>query len=349
MKYLTLFYTLVSVLVSTDAFAEASSASKVKILFGSCLHQDKEQPIWHAMNQEQADLLVLLGDNIYGDTEDMSELKAKYAKQWSKPGMQTMLANTPIIGIWDDHDFGENDAGAEYPQKEASRQIMLDYFKVPKNSPRRKRADGIYTSQIVQQGDIKVQLILPDLRWNRSPLESVGTIKYMFSKAPNDLGPYEPNQDQSSTMLGHAQWDWLEQQLREPADVRILASSLQFLPEFTGWESWANMPHERQRFLELLNTYKIDNLVIVSGDTHWSELSQITRKNGQALWEMTASGLTEEWKNASPNKHRVGETYSKANYGVIEIQGQQLVMTIKDVAGKEVMTTTIALENLSVK
>jgi alkaline phosphatase D len=52
----------------------------VKILFGSCLHQDKPQPIWQAMNQEQADLFVLLGDNIYGDTENMVELKAKYAK-----------------------------------------------------------------------------------------------------------------------------------------------------------------------------------------------------------------------------------------------------------------------------
>jgi alkaline phosphatase D len=329
--------------ISTTVAAKQVSDVPIKILFGSCLHQDKPQPIWQAMNQEQADLFVLLGDNVYGDTEDMQELKAKYAKQWATSGMQTMLANTLTIGIWDDHDFGENDAGAEYPQKEASRQIMLDYFNVPKESSRRTRVDGIYTSHVLTQADMTVQIILPDLRWNRSPLESVGRLKYMLSKAPNDLGPYIPSKDESTTMLGETQWQWLEQQLQQPADVRILATSLQFLPEFSGWESWANFAHERQRFLALLDKYQIDNLVIVSGDTHWSEFSQITRNNQKLLWEMTASGLTEEWKNVSPNKHRVGESYAKANYGVIELSGKKLTMSIKDVSGNTVMSHIIAL------
>ena len=343
MKYITVSMLFFLILTNKTAVAKQLSHVPIKILFGSCLHQDKPQPIWQAMNQEQADLFVLLGDNVYGDTENMAELKAKYAKQWATPGMQTMLRNTPTIGIWDDHDFGENDAGAEYPQKEGSRQIMLDYFSVPNDSPRRTRTDGIYTSHILTQADKKVQIILPDLRWNRGPLDSVGRIKYMFNKAPNNLGPYEPSKDESTTMLGETQWQWLEQQLQQPADIRILATSLQFLPEFSGWESWANLPHERQRFLALLDKYNIDNLMIVSGDTHWSELSQITRKNGQSLWEMTASGLTEEWKQVSPNKHRVGDSYAKANYGVIELSGQQLTMSIKDVSGTTVMSQIISL------
>ena len=342
MKCITICIFFLITISSTVATKQVSDVP-IKILFGSCLHQDKPQPIWQAMNQERADLFVLLGDNVYGDTEDMQELKAKYAKQWATSGMQTMLANTLTIGIWDDHDFGENDAGAEYPQKEASRQIMLDYFNVPKESPRRTRVDGIYTSHVLTQADMTVQIILPDLRWNRSPLESVGRLKYMLSKAPNDLGPYIPSKDEASTMLGETQWQWLEQQLQQPADVRVLATSLQFLPEFSGWESWANLPHERQRFLALLDKYQIDNLVIVSGDTHWSEFSQITRNNQKLLWEMTASGLTEEWKNVSPNQHRVGESYAKANYGVIELSGKQLTMSIKNVSGNTVTSHTIAL------
>ncbi|MFQ3192750.1 MAG: alkaline phosphatase D, partial [Paraglaciecola sp.] len=109
------------------------------------------------------------------------------------------------------------------------------------------------------------------------------------------------------------------------------------------WESWANLPHERQRFLALLDKYQIDNLVIVSGDTHWSEFSQITRNNDKSLWEMTASGLTEEWKSVSPNKHRVGESYARANYGVIELSGKHLTMSIKDVTGSVVMSHIIEL------
>lgn len=343
MKCITTSIIFFWISMSTAVTAQQQSDVSIKVLFGSCLHQDKPQPIWQAMNQEQADLLVLLGDNIYGDTENMDELKAKYAKQWSTSGMQTMLANTPTIGIWDDHDFGENDAGSEYPQKEASRQIMLDYFNEPKNSPRRTREDGIYTSHLLTQAGKKIQIILPDLRWNRNSLKSVGRLRYVLNKVPKNMGPYEAHTDQSKTMLGKAQWQWLEQQLQQPADVRILATSLQFLPEFTGWESWANFPHERTRFLALLDKYRINNLVIVSGDTHWSELSQITRKNGKALWEITTSGLTEEWKSVSPNKHRVGDSFSKANYGVIELVGNRIIMTIKDVAGKEIMVKTVTL------
>lgn len=335
---------LFGLLAQTNYVSAENKSISYKILFGSCLHQDKEQPIWQAMNAEQADLFVLLGDNVYGDTQDMAELKAKYAKQWQKPGMQTMLANTPMVGIWDDHDFGKNDAGAEYPHKEASRQIMLDYFKEPESSLRRTRKDGIYTSYIFGKAPMRVQVILPDLRWNRPPLNSVDKEAYIKRKVPLNMGPYEPNEAPNASMLGETQWQWLEQELQQPADVRVLASSLQLLPEFTGWESWANFPADRQRFLELLDKHQVNNLLVVSGDTHWSEFSQVKRSNNQSLWEMTASGLTEEWKKVSPNKHRVGESYSKANYGVIEVQvtdKTKVEILIKNVHGKTQMRQLI--------
>lgn len=312
--------------------------NQIKVLIGSCLHQDKDQPIWQPMLEEQASLFMLLGDNIYADTQDMAELKSKYQKQWAKPGMQKMLATTPTIAIWDDHDFGENDAGKDYPQKEASRQIMLDYFNEPQDSLRRTRSDGIYTSYMYGQAPRRVQVIMPDLRWNRDALAHVTPSEYQELKAPQNLGPYLAHTDTTQKMLGEPQWQWLEEQLKQPAEVRILASSLQLLAEFTGWESWANFPQERQRLLGLLDKYEIDNLLIVSGDTHWSEFSQITRQSGQALWEITSSGLTEEWKQVSPNKHRIGNSYAQANYGVLAIDWQgskpQIVMSIKDVKGE---------------
>ena len=328
------FICLSMLLISAQAFAN-QAIKPFKIIVGSCSHQDKPQPIWQAIGQEQADLLMLLGDNVYGDTEDMQVLKAKYAKQWSKPGMQQVLANTPLIGIWDDHDYGKNDGGAEYPQKEASRQIMLDYFKEPKDSPRRTRPDGIYTSYIYGKAPHRIQVIMPDLRWNRAKLNSLGKVEYMLSKKIKNMGPYEPHSDTSKVMLGEKQWRWLEQQLQQPAEVRIFASSLQVLPEFTGWESWANFPHERQRLLDLLAKYQINNLIMLSGDTHWSEFSRVDNQSSP-LWEMTSSGLTEKWPEVSPNKHRVGESYAAANYGVIKVEwlnSPVLSMTIKDVNG----------------
>ena len=49
-----------------------------KIAFGSCIRQDKPQPIWNAVNAYHPEVFVLTGDNIYGDSEDMKVLRAKY-------------------------------------------------------------------------------------------------------------------------------------------------------------------------------------------------------------------------------------------------------------------------------
>jgi alkaline phosphatase D len=39
------------------------------------------------------------------------------------------------------------------------------------------------------------------------------------------VGWYIPHADPSTTILGEEQWEWLEQPLRQPADLRIIASS----------------------------------------------------------------------------------------------------------------------------
>ena len=103
------------------------------IAFGSCVHQDHEQPIWKAINAENADLFVLLGDNIYGDTEDMAVLKAKYKKLGANPGFQQLRASTPLVAVWDDHDFGANDADSTSPvAAEALKVFFEQWGRAPK-------------------------------------------------------------------------------------------------------------------------------------------------------------------------------------------------------------------------
>jgi alkaline phosphatase D len=115
------------------------------IAFGSCNREDKEQPLWRVIVGNRPQLWIWLGDNVYGDTEDMDTLQAKYYRQRSNPGYQLLAVSAPIIGIWDDHDYGVNDGGKEYPKKKQSQQLMLDFLGEPKNSPRRKQA-GAYAS-----------------------------------------------------------------------------------------------------------------------------------------------------------------------------------------------------------
>ncbi|NMF47336.1 alkaline phosphatase family protein [Pseudoalteromonas arctica] len=345
-KPLTLSALALSLVISASVTAAPS-----KILFGSCGHQDKNIPIFNAINKEQGDLFIFLGDNIYGDTNDMDVLANKYQRLGAKPGFKTLKAQTPIIAMWDDHDFGQNDAGKEYPHKEQSRQIMLNFWDEPANSARRTRPDGIYTSYMYGENEQTIQVIMPDLRWNRDALNHVGELEYYTKRKLNNQGPYSPSEVKGASMIGEAQWQWLEQELKKPAAIKLIASSLQLLPDFTGWESWANFPEDRNRLFALIKKHKVNGVVIISGDTHWGEISKYQQNLDYPLIEMTSSGLTEKWKDVSPNKHRVGDFTHNVNYGDLSVDWQQtdpaISLKLKGIDGEVIMQSDFSLSSIS--
>lgn len=323
-----------------------------RILFGSCAHQDKPQPIWGPINAMDPDLFIFLGDNIYGDTRDMDVLAEKYTRLGSKNGFKTLTQNTPVIATWDDHDYGENDAGLEYPHKEKSKEIFFDFWGEPQDSPRRREGDGIYTSYYYGEKHERVQVILLDLRWDRTALTHVDrdTAK---RRDQMGFGPYLPDTSAGAAMLGEAQWAWLEEELKKPARLRIIGSSLQFISTFPGWEAWSLFPNERQRMIDLIEKTRANGILFISGDTHWAEISRQTAGAPYPLYDFTSSGLTETWHNMSPNAYRLpGCMYTKANFGIIEIDWQvpdpQIVLQARNVEGKPVFEKSLLLSQLTI-
>jgi alkaline phosphatase D len=329
----------------------SASAQVEKILFGSCSHQDKNMPILNAINKEDADLFIFLGDNVYGDTENMQDLENKYKRLGKIPGIKKLRENTEIIAIWDDHDYGENDAGAEYPEKEISRKLMLDFWQEKKDSERYFRKNGIYTSHMYGTGKQKTHVILPDLRWNRDALNHVSELEYTLERKPKNMGPYSPSNVRGASMLGEEQWQWLENELKKNSAIKIIGSSIQLLSEFTGWESWANFPSDRKRLFSLIKKHKVNGVLIISGDTHWGEVSKVSSDIDYPLWEVTSSGLTQEWKNVSPNKHRVGAFTNKVNYGELLIdwalENPKITLQLKNVEGNIFAQHVINLSDIS--
>lgn len=283
-----------------------------RIAFGSCAEQDQPQPIWDAINELQPELFIFLGDNIYGDTRDMRVLSAKYRRLDQQPGFRRLCERTAVLATWDDHDYGENDAGSDYPMKAQSQKIFCDFWSEPRNSPRRTR-DGIYDSVILSDGNHSLQVILPDLRFNRTPLALSG------ASGQAEIGPYARQTSPGATMLGEPQWQWLEGTLRERADLRIFASSLQVSAEANGWEAWSNFPADQQRLLDAIRRAGANGLVCISGDMHYGETSCLRQGVPYPLWDITSSGLTEVWHQRPPNKWRVGDILQEPNFGWIEI------------------------------
>jgi alkaline phosphatase D len=311
--------------------------------YGSCCHQDKVAPIWDKIVATNPQLFLFMGDNIYGDTDDMVVLRAKYAKLGKTAGYQKLLATCPVLGAWDDHDYGRNDAGAEYPMKKESQKVFADFFALPADSPVRHR-EGTYDVHTYGPEGRRLQVILLDTRYFRSPLLKA-------ENRPKGVGPYGENLDKDATILGQEQWAWLEKTLREPADLRVIVSSIQVLANGHKWESWERFPEERKRLLGLIRDTKAGATVFLSGDRHLAEISRIKPGHeldtGAPLVDVTSSSLTNSGggNNDEPNEFRVSKgLFQGLNFGTMSIDWEKRSATARiiDETGAGVFSEVIA-------
>jgi alkaline phosphatase D len=316
-----------------------------KIAIGSCVTQDKPQPVLQTVIAKQPELFIFLGDNIYGDSRDMAVLEQKYATQAAHPEFSALRAAVPTIATWDDHDYGENDAGLEYPKKAESKEIFLKFWDEPAQSPRRAHP-GIYTSYHFEDpaAGKRLQIIMLDTRTFRTPLAHNGGI----SSWKNDYHP-DPNPDK--TFLGNAQWAWLEDQLKVEADLRIIGTSIQFGHQHNGWESWTNFPAEVRKMVGLIKKTRANGVVFISGDVHWGELSILQADGCYPLHDLTASGINKEWDILEENRNRFGNACMDHHFGMIEIDWKaeqpSVSLRVHDITGGSRVEKTVKLSDLT--
>lgn len=334
-----------------------ANAPTLRIAFGSCAKQSKPQPVWAAVRAARPDLFLFLGDNLYADARDADTLRQRYAEFRRAEALQAFRRDVPHLAIWDDHDYGDDDVGAEYPLKALSQQLFCDEWNEPADSPRRTRP-GIYEAYRIERAGRTVQVLMLDLRFNRTPLAADPALKQgytaMVMKAKLGGGPmkgwYVPNPDPAATLLGEAQWAWLADRLAEPADVRLLCSSVQLGAEGTGWECWANFPNERQRLAALIRDKRANGVLVVSGDMHYADLSRWDVPGNYPLWDLTSSGLTEVWDIPTPNARRVGQVFAGVNFGLVDLDFSAPVPTvqlsIRDVKGDPQLQHRLSLDEL---
>ena len=285
-----------------------------RVAFGSCLHQDDPQPVWDAISEAQPDLFLLIGDSIYLDTTNAVEKAEAYERQRSNPGFREFLKTCPAWwGVWDDHDYGYNDAGGEYPQRELSQNLFLEFVGEPESSPRWTR-EGLYGARLYGPPGRQVQIILLDTRSFRGPL------RRMDPRMPGE-GPYEATTNRAATLLGPQQWIWFREQLRRPAQVRLIVSGIQVVAQDHHWEKWMNFPHERRLLLDMISDTEGDGIIFLSGDRHHAELSMLSAGAPYPLYDLTSSSLNmkPDTPLAEINPLRVSQVYDGDNFGLVSI------------------------------
>ncbi|MDG2188237.1 MAG: alkaline phosphatase D family protein [Candidatus Marinimicrobia bacterium] len=304
--------------------------------FGSCLTQEKPMPIFNAIKSENYDLFLMLGDNVYGDTDsnDLIELRDAYEKQ--RENFDRLNLNFPFEAIWDDHDYGKNDGGKEYIYKEEAEQIFLDFWNIPQDDIRRNRP-GLYFEKTQEIDGISIQMIFLDTRFFRDALLPTD------EKGAPGKERYIPHTDTSLTMLGEGQWTWLQEQLDKEVDHKIIVTSIQFLAMGHGWEAWKTLPHERQRLIDLVDQSSSE-VLFISGDRHRGGLYQFSTQSGKVISEMTSSSLNLAFANDEEDGPlRSGPTFVQENYGEILLDKltNTLIVNLKDNQGKIIQSLSL--------
>jgi alkaline phosphatase D len=301
---------------------ETTKESDFIIAFGSCNRQNLKNELWDDIIHLKPDVWIWGGDNVYADTDNMNKLKAEYARLLSDDGYKKLLGTTKILGTWDDHDYGLNDGGEHFKAKKESQKEFLDFLGIPNDNHRRKQ-EGVYYSETLKTENGSVKIIILDTRYFRSDL----------TESNNGNKPYIPNKYGEGTILGPVQWQWLEQELNTPkAEFNIIMSSIQFLSNQHGYETWGNFPHEVDRLKQIILDSNAQGVILLSGDRHISEFSKenITGLD-YPLIDFTSSGLTHVYSSftGEPNPFRFGEVVTKISFGLLEFNFKSREVTMK--------------------
>lgn len=298
-------------------------------LAGSCAYVNEEaydrpgKPyggdygIFAAMDRENADMMLWLGDNTYlreADWNSRSGILHRFAHSRALKEAQPLLARMPNYAIWDDHDHGPNDSDRSYPLRQNSLEAFNLFWANPGSGA--TGLGGITTSFRFNDCDF----FLLDNRWFRSAPDSTGQI------------------------LGQAQILWLIEALRfSDAPFKFVCVGGQVLNTAAVYENHAVFAKERRRLLHLIDSLHIRNVVFMSGDRHHSEVSRYTGPNGTVIHDLTISPLTSRASDKPKQEVNLnqmqGSYIAQRNFGLLSISGprkaRQLTLVLKDVDGKE--------------
>lgn len=328
-----------------------------RIAFGSCAKQWEPQPIWGTVAAAKPDLFLFIGDAIYGDwhgdkpfVPTAESLQADWERLAAIPEFAAVREQVPFMATWDNHDYGSHDGGAGFGLKEASKSLFLDFFGEPDGSQRRV-TPGIYDARVLGPEGRRVQVILLDTRSFRSGFRRDPRTAEA-RKAIGKVGKYLPRSEPSATLLGEAQWQWLEKQLKKPAELRLIVSSTQVIADQKGMDEWGVFPRERQRLFDLIDTTAADGVLILSGNVHFAEVSRY-RGNTYPLYDFTASGMTHVNPDyaAARNDYRVAGPFVEHNVGLVVIDweaadGPDILLSILGVEGMTELEYSVPLSAL---
>jgi alkaline phosphatase D len=289
-----------------------STVKDIEFLVGSCalINTDISRfvfpggniAIFEVMRRRKSDFMLWLGDNIYlfskhyNSYDGMFQRNLKVRNQF--PILQNFLAEQPNYALWDDHDYGWNDADRKFPLRDTSLKIFKGFW------PNTYAQDDTIPGNYFTFRYYDSEFFMTDDRYYR-----------------------DPEGDTSGAYLGKEQFEWLKKKLKSSdATFKFICSGSQVLNDSYYGESYAKYSKERNELLDFIATQNIKGIIFLSGDKHFSEMSRRDWK-GYPMLDFTSSPLTSPViklrTSGFVNNYSVpGTLLYRKNFGKISITGE---------------------------
>jgi alkaline phosphatase D len=247
----------------------------LRVAIASCMDdnfQDKFR-IWDELAKKNPEYVLLIGDNVYSEkglgglgkklVVDDELLWKRYVDIRLTLPYYFQEKLIPTHGLWDDHDYGARDGGADYEYKEQSKEIFETFFAQSLSDDEWFKGFGV--GGLLTLGDFNLYFL--DSRFYRST-------------------------DKNGAHLGLDQYGWLMSKINEEQTPSLLIEGDQFFGGYHSFDSYeGNHPREFAKFSEDLKKVQAP-FVFISGDRHMSEIMQFPRSLfGKPSFEITASPI----------------------------------------------------------
>lgn len=281
--------------------------------FSSCARTGSNGVVFDAIREAGPLFYLVTGDLHYSymDEGDPERFRSEYEQVLAQPAQAALYRSTPLVYVWDDHDYGPNDGDRTSPTRDAARTAYQEY--VPHYPPAAPDA-AIYQAFTVG----RVRFIVTDIRSERDP-----------NSDPDGAG---------KSMLGEAQKAWFKAQLldaNEQYPVIVWVNSGPWIdPAGVGKDTWGGFAAERRELSDFIVEHDIQGLVMLSGDAHAVAIDDGTHSD----YSTNGGGGFPVMHAAPLDKHGgvKGGPYSE---GVYAESGQFGLVTVTDDGGNAVTVT----------
>lgn len=290
-----------------------------------------EYEIYNAMTNEHSDFMIWLGDNIYlrePDWNSWTGIVHRYTQARTTPEMRNFLSSTHHYAILDDHDFGPNDSDRSFWNKNQTQEAFELFWANPSYGV------GDIKGAITAFEYADCEFFLLDNRTYRSP---------------------NRRKTGEKTQLGEEQLQWLFDNISSTyAQFKFVVMGGQLLSTSGVYEAYSNygFDEERQRIIDFIYEEEIKNVIILSGDVHFSEVSVLRSEGKPTIWDLTSSPLNSGFNTNAleqNNTLRIQESViMERNYTKISVVGnkenRKLITNYFDTKGKLIYELEIVPE-----